>query len=51
MGNAIRQTHVTNSDDVRAPCQRQLFRHGRVSSHNLFTNHAITIPSPRSLLE
>src|SRR5258707_4844817 len=38
--NAIRQAHATNSDDALALCQCELSRHGRIGSHNLFTNHA-----------
>src|SRR6267378_5518484 len=39
-GDTIRQAHATNSDDTLALCQCELSRHGRIGSHNLFTNHA-----------
>src|SRR5882724_2789919 len=39
-GDTIRQAHATNSDDALALCQCELSRHGRIGSHNFFTNHA-----------
>jgi hypothetical protein len=39
-GNAVGQTHATDSDDALALGQRELTRYGRVGCHNFFTDHA-----------
>src|SRR6266446_5073959 len=39
-GNTIGQAHTTNSHDALALCQCELTGHGRIGSHNFFTNHA-----------
>jgi hypothetical protein len=39
-GNSISQTHATVSYDALTLCQRGLTRHGRIGSHNLYTDYA-----------